>query len=64
MAQAIRVLVADDHAVVRAGVRDLLSDEPDISVVGEACNGCEAVELALLQRPDVVLMAHGLRNEP
>jgi DNA-binding NarL/FixJ family response regulator len=56
MTQTIRVLVADDHAVVRAGVRDLLDDEPDITVVGEARNGQEALELALAQRPDVVLM--------
>jgi len=52
----IRVVVADDHKVVRAGIRELLSDEPDISVVGEARDGREAVELALAQRPDVVVM--------
>jgi DNA-binding NarL/FixJ family response regulator len=56
VAQTIRVLVADDHAVVRAGLRELLDDEPDIRVVGEARNGREALELALAQRPDVVLM--------
>lgn len=56
MAQTIRVIVADDHKVVRAGIRDLLSDEPDIKVVGEARNGHEAVELALAERPDVVVM--------
>ena len=42
----IRVLVADDHAVVRAGIVALLGDEPDIEVVGEAVDGVEAVELA------------------
>ncbi len=52
----IRVVVADDHKVVRAGIRELLSDEPDIAVVGEARDGREAVELALAQRPDVVVM--------
>jgi NarL family two-component system response regulator LiaR len=52
----IRVVVADDHKVVRAGIRELLSDEPDITVVGEARDGREAVELALAQRPDVVVM--------
>lgn len=52
----IRVVVADDHKVVRAGIRELLSDEPDIQVVGEARDGREAVELALAVRPDVVVM--------
>jgi DNA-binding NarL/FixJ family response regulator len=56
MEQAIRVVVADDHKVVRAGIRELLSDEPDIVVVGEARDGREAVELALVERPDVVVM--------
>ncbi|GAB4430122.1 MAG: response regulator transcription factor [Chloroflexi bacterium OHK40] len=56
MGQTIRVIVADDHKVVRAGIRDLLSDEPDILVVSEARNGQEAVELALRERPDVVVM--------
>jgi DNA-binding NarL/FixJ family response regulator len=54
--RVIRVVVADDHKVVRAGIRELLADEPDIEVVGEARNGHEAVELALAQRPDVVVM--------
>ena len=56
MGQTIRVIVADDHKVVRAGIRDLLSDEPDIQVVSEARNGQEAVELTLRERPDVVVM--------
>jgi DNA-binding NarL/FixJ family response regulator len=56
MVQTIRVLVADDHAVVRAGLRDLLDHEPDITVIGEVRNGREALELALVQRPHVVLM--------
>jgi NarL family two-component system response regulator LiaR len=56
MEQAIRVVVADDHKVVRAGIRELLSDEPDIVVVGEARDGREAVELALAARPHVVVM--------
>jgi DNA-binding NarL/FixJ family response regulator len=50
------VLVADDHALVRAGLRELLDDEPDMRVVGEARDGGEAVALALRERPDVVLM--------
>jgi DNA-binding NarL/FixJ family response regulator len=42
---SIRVIIADDHNVVRKGIRDLLSDEDDIVVVGEARNGHEAVDL-------------------
>lgn len=52
----IRVLIADDHGVVRAGLRALLSAEPDLLVVGEAATGEEAVRLALHRQPDVVLM--------
>lgn len=53
---SIRVVIADDHNVVRKGIRDLLSDEDDISVVGEARNGQEAVDLATALHPDVVVM--------
>ncbi len=52
----IRVVIADDHTVVRKGIRDLLSDEDDITVVGEARNGHEAVDLAMALQPDVVVM--------
>ena len=52
----IRLLVADDHPVVRAGLAGLLSDEPGFEVVAEASDGEEAVRLALTTRPDVVLM--------
>jgi DNA-binding NarL/FixJ family response regulator len=52
----IRVLVADDQSMVRAGFRMLLSDEQDIDVVAEASNGLEAVEKAARFDPDVVLM--------
>ncbi|RMF37384.1 MAG: DNA-binding response regulator [Chloroflexi bacterium] len=52
----IRVLIADDHAIVRAGIRSLLEDYADIEVVGEASSGCEAIEQTLRLRPDVVLM--------
>jgi two-component system response regulator NreC len=52
----IRVLIADDHAVVREGIKLVLAREPDIEVVGEAANGREAVELIEARRPDVVVM--------
>jgi DNA-binding NarL/FixJ family response regulator len=54
--ERISVLVADDHSLVRAGFRSILGDEDDIDVVGEARDGAEAVEAAISQRPDVVLM--------
>jgi DNA-binding NarL/FixJ family response regulator len=52
----IRVILADDHAVVRAGVKAVLSSAKDIEVVGEASNGREAVALAERLNPDVVVM--------
>src|ERR1035441_2690242 len=52
----IRILLADDHAVVRQGFRMILSAHSDLEIVGEAGNGREAVELAASLRPDVVVM--------
>ncbi len=52
----IRVLLVDDHPVVRTGVRGMLAAEPDIEVVGEASSGAEAIARAAELRPDVVLM--------
>jgi DNA-binding NarL/FixJ family response regulator len=52
----IRVLLADDHAVVRAGLKAVLGTAKDITVVGEARNGREAVEAAMRLTPDVVVM--------
>lgn len=52
----IRVLLTDDHAIVRKGVRALLATEPDIQIVGEASNGAEAVTQAEALCPDVILM--------
>jgi DNA-binding NarL/FixJ family response regulator len=52
----IRVLIADDHTVVRDGLRSMLAREPDFEVVGEAADGQAAVRLATRVQPDVILM--------
>ncbi len=52
----IRVVVADDHGVVRKGVRLVLSEAPEIEIVGEACDGDEAVEMASALRPNVMIL--------
>ena len=52
----IRILLADDHAVVRQGFKMILGAQPDMEIVGEAGNGREAVELAEQLQPDVVVM--------
>lgn len=52
----IRVLLVDDHALLRAGFRTILDTQPDITVVGEAATGAEAVALAAQLRPDVITM--------
>ncbi|MGI5150705.1 response regulator [Plantactinospora sp. CA-294935] len=53
---SVRVLLVDDQPLVRSGLRVLIADTPDLSVVGEAGTGAEAVELARAVRPDVVVM--------
>jgi DNA-binding NarL/FixJ family response regulator len=52
----IRILLADDHSLVRQGFRAILATQPDMQIVGEAGNGREAVELAEQLKPDVVVM--------
>jgi DNA-binding NarL/FixJ family response regulator len=53
---SIRVVVADDQALLRSGIRGILASEPDLTVVGEASNGDEAIESVIRLHPDVVLM--------
>jgi DNA-binding NarL/FixJ family response regulator len=54
--ETIRVVIVDDHAVLRAGLEQLLAAEPDLEVVGTAASGDEAISLVRAERPDVVLM--------
>jgi two-component system, NarL family, response regulator LiaR len=56
MSEPIRVLIVDDHAIVREGLRMVLSGEPSVAVVGEATNGVEAIDRAAELTPDVILM--------
>ena len=56
MTETIRILIADDHAIVRRGLRTLIGSEEGMDVVGEAGDGVEAVRLALALAPDVILM--------
>lgn len=53
---AIRIVLADDHGIVRAGLRNLLNAEPDFEVVGEAADGLQTLQLAAQLHPDVVLL--------
>ncbi len=56
MNHEIRLVLADDHAVVRSGTRELLEQQPDFRIIGEASNGEEAVQLAADLNPDVLVM--------
>jgi two-component system response regulator NreC len=58
----IRILIADDHGVMRAGLRAIIEDEPDIVLAGEAATGEEALKLAVQNMPDIVLMDIGLQG--
>jgi two-component system, NarL family, response regulator NreC len=58
----LRVLLADDHTIMRQGLRLLLERQPDITVVGEASDGRQCVELAEAENPDVVIMDVGMPN--
>lgn len=52
----IKIVLADDHALVRDGIKSLLEDETDLLVVGEASNGAEAIEVVTILKPDLVIM--------
>jgi DNA-binding NarL/FixJ family response regulator len=56
VSKSIRVLVADDHMIVRTGIRHVVESEPDLEVVGEASSGAEALSLAAKLHPDVVVL--------
>jgi NarL family two-component system response regulator LiaR len=56
MTSSIRIVIADDHAILRKGIRALLSTEPDLEVVGETGDGLETVAQAAVLKPDVILM--------
>jgi two-component system, NarL family, response regulator LiaR len=56
LAEKIRIFVADDHIIVREGLRALLSTEPDVDIIGEAADGKEAVTAVRALRPDVILL--------
>ena len=57
---SIRVLLADDHPVVRSGIRAMLEREPDIAVIAEASDGKEALRLTAELKPDVLAPGHGM----
>ena len=62
MTSPIRILLADDHSVLREGLVALLDSEPDIVVVGQAADGAECHDLALALRPDIILMDINMPN--
>src|SRR5579872_5993343 len=62
--QSTRIVIADDHPIFRDGLRRLLETEPDLKVVGEACDGSEAVKLAKQLKPDILLLDLAMPKHP
>lgn len=63
MSEKIRVLLVDDHALVRRGFRRLMDDDPEIEVVGEASDGAEAIEFVQKLKPDVIVLDYALPEQ-
>jgi two-component system, NarL family, nitrate/nitrite response regulator NarL len=61
---AIRIVIADDHPIFRDGLRRLLESEPNLKVVGEACDGAEAVKLARQLKPEILLLDLAMPRHP
>jgi DNA-binding NarL/FixJ family response regulator len=62
VAGSIRIVIADDHAMIREGLRNLFDIQPDMKVIGEASSGTEAIRMALTLQPDVVVIGVSLRD--
>src|SRR5436853_5635132 len=62
--QPIRIVIADDHPIFRDGLRRLLEAEADLKVIGEACDGAEAVKLARQLKPDILLLDLAMPRHP
>jgi DNA-binding NarL/FixJ family response regulator len=61
---AVRIVIADDHPIFRDGLRRLLEAEPNLKVIGEACDGAEAVKLARQLKPDIMLLDLAMPKHP
>src|SRR2546429_8811132 len=62
--QPIRIVIADDHPIFRDGLRRLLEAEPGLKVIGEACDGAEAVRMARQLKPDILLLDLAMPRHP
>src|SRR5215831_12390136 len=62
--QPIRIVIADDHPIFRDGLRRLLEAEPGLKVIGEACDGAEAVKLARQLKPEILLLDLAMPRHP